>query len=127
MISSARKGVLAAALLMLAASARAYDEAEAKKTAEYMKKYRFETVTTPEGLSFSIPSDMPIERKNGLVTPVPFEEYLYIKFSLLEERIRGLEQRLDKMEEKLSKKFDELKAEVHAKGEYHSPPPQQAS
>ncbi len=92
----------------------AYDDAEAQKTADYMKKYRFESVTTKEGLTFSVPSDMPIERKNGLVQPIPYEEYLYIKFKLMEERMRSMEVHLDKMEEKMLKKFDELKAQIKA-------------
>jgi len=77
--------------------------------AEEMKKYRFETVTTKEGFKFSIPSDMPIERKDGLVTPIPFEEYLYIKFKMIEERIGKMEKRLDTMEEKLLTKIEEVK------------------
>ena len=113
MISTARNLFLfLAGLLVLSGSALGYDEAEADKTAEYMKKYRFETVTTKEGLVFSVPSDMPIDRKNGLVQPIPYEEYLYIKFKLMEERMKSMEEHLDKMEEKMLSKFAELKAQI---------------
>ena len=73
---------------------------QADKMAEEVKKYRFETVTTKEGLKFSIPSDMPIDRKDGLVTPIPFDEYLYIKFKQIEERIASVEKRIDKFEKR---------------------------
>src|SRR6185503_2251206 len=100
MISTASKRIFPlafAALLVAAGSARAYDEAEAAKLAEEIKKYRFETVTTKEGLKFSVPSDMPIETKDGIVAPVPFEEYLYFKFRKMEERMTVLENRLTDM------------------------------
>ena len=105
--------LLAIGFLMLPfGTASGYDDAEAQKTAEYMKKYRFETMTTKEGLTFSIPSDMPIDRKNGLVQPIPYEEYLYIKFKLMEERMKSMEEHLDKMEEKILAKFTELKTQI---------------
>ena len=85
------------------------DREETDQMTEEMQKYRFETVTTKEGLKFSIPSDMPIERKDGLVKPIPFEEYLYIKFKMIEERIGKMEKRLDAMEGKLLSKIDEVK------------------
>ncbi len=87
------------------------DETETTKMTEEMKKYRFETVTTKEGFRFSIPSDMPIERKDGLVTPIPFDEYLYIKFKMLEERIGKMEKHLDDMEKNILSKLAELKAQ----------------
>ena len=84
---------------------------EQEKMAEEMKKYRFEKVTTKEGLSFSIPSDMPIERKDGLVTPIPFEEYLYIKFKMIEERMGNLEKQIDDNQKTILSKLNELKAQ----------------
>lgn len=86
--------------------------ADDEPMAERMKKYRFETVTTKEGLKFSVPSDMPILNENGLVTPMPFDEYLYIKFKFIEERMQSLEQRIEKMESKILAEFKELKAQV---------------
>ena len=109
MISTARKSLVF--LLFLSASAgslHAYDESEADKMAEEIKNGGFETVTTKEGLKFDIPSDMPIERKDGLVRPVPFEEYLYVKFKKIEERVVSLDEKVKKMDEKLSSKLDEL-------------------
>ena len=114
MISTALRPVLVLVVLstLSAASASGYDDAEAEKMAEEIKNYRFETVTTKEGLKFSIPSDMPIERKNGLVVPIPFEEYLYFKFKKIEERMTALEKQIDEMEKKILSRFDELKAHV---------------
>ena len=105
-------------------SASGYDEEAADKTTEEMKKYRFEKVTTKEGLSFSIPSDMPIERKDGLVQPIPFDEYLYIKFKQIEDRVTKLEERQDKMEDRLMAEFRQLKemiAELKPKNDPSQP------
>ena len=55
---------------VLGSPARAYDEAEAKKMSDEMKKYHFEDLATKEGLNFRIPADMPIESKNGLIQPI---------------------------------------------------------
>jgi hypothetical protein len=95
-------------------SANASAEEEESMT-EQMKKYKFETVTTKEGLKFNVPSDMPILNKDGLVVPMPFEEYLYIKFKLIEERMKRLEDRIEKMETTISKEFKELKALIGAR------------
>jgi hypothetical protein len=102
----------AAFLLLSTGTALAYDESAAQKTAEEMKAYRFETVTTKEGLTFSIPSDMPIERKDGLVQPIPFEEYLYFRFKKMEERMDQLDRRLDDFEGRLMAKLNEIQAEI---------------
>ena len=109
MISTARRSVVF--LLFLSASAgslHAYDESEADKMAEEIAKNGFQVVTTKEGLRFNVPSDMPIQRKDGLVQPVPFEEYLYIKFKKIEQRVVLLDEKVKKMDEKLSSKLDEL-------------------
>lgn len=111
-------------LILLSGAASAYNQEEADMNTEELKKYRFETVTTKEGLKFNIPSDMPIERKDGFVQPVPFEEYLYIKFKQIEDRIKKLEDRQDKMQEKLMTEFRQLKemiAELKPKNDPSQP------
>ena len=96
--------------------------------AEEVKKYRFEKVTTKEGFNFSIPSDMPIDRKDGIVSPIPFEEYLYIKFKQIEQRIAELEKRIGKFETKLDdsqkkilSRLDELEEHLSKKPEPEPP------
>lgn len=117
---------------LLSSPAWAEDPSDSQKMEDEMKKYRFETVTTKEGFKFSIPSDMPIERKDGLVAPIPFEEYLYIKFKMIEERIGKMEKRLDSMEGKLLAKIEEVKelqieAAKMAEAAAAQPEPQPAS
>ncbi len=79
----------------------AYDEEGAKKISEDMKEYGFKDVTTKEGLKFRIPSDMPIETRGGLVSPVPFDEYLYIKFKKIEERVTEVDKKLAEVDKKI--------------------------
>ncbi len=84
-------------------SANAYSEDEAKKVSEEIKKSGFETVTTKEGFNFKIPSDMPIETRNGVVAPVPFEEYLYVKFKKIDEKLSEVDKKIDKLQTTLDK------------------------
>ena len=86
----------------------AYDAEEAKKVADEMKEYGFQDVTTKEGLKFRIPSDMPIETRGGIVAPVPFEEYLYLKFKKIEERVTEVDKKLAEIDKKLGHLDDKL-------------------
>jgi hypothetical protein len=56
---------------------------------------------TAKGLKFKLPSDWPIEERNGVVGPIPIEEYLSRKFSAVESRIRALEQQASSLELKI--------------------------
>jgi len=67
-------------------------------------------VKTEDGLRFKLPPDWPVEKRNGIVSPIPVEEYLSKKFSAVESRLQQLEQqvvaadlRLRTMEEELKK------------------------
>ena len=79
------------------------DDAERQKAEDEIKNYRFKTVTTPEGLNFKIPEDMPIETRNGLKAPIPYDEYLYFKFKKLEEKLVETGAKIDKMADTLKK------------------------
>ena len=74
------------------------DEGERKKVEAEIRDYRFKTVTTPEGLNFNVPEDMPIEKRNGVIQPIPFEEYLYFKFSKIQEKLTSLDEKMDKLQ-----------------------------
>ena len=76
------------------AASAATDEENQKLLSE-AKAYPFKTVTTKEGLNFNIPEDMPIETRNGVTGPIPFEEYLYIKLKKLDEKLTSVEKKLD--------------------------------
>lgn len=54
-----------------------------------------------DGIRFSVPSDWPIEERNGAVGPIPIEEYLAKKFASLESRIRTLEQQISSFDLRL--------------------------
>ena len=101
--------ILSLVLAACAASASAEELTADEKMAEETKKYHFDTVTTKEGLKFNIPSDMPIQNKDGLVQPMEFNEYLYIKFKMIEDRVISLEKKLDETDKKMDARFKELK------------------
>ena len=48
-----------------------------------------------DGLRFNVPSDWPVEERNGAVGPIPIEEYLAKKFASLESRLRVIEQQVN--------------------------------
>ena len=54
---------------------------------------------TQKGLHFDVPEDWPVEERNGVVAPIPIEEYLARKFSALDKRLAVLEKRLQANEE----------------------------
>ena len=76
-------------------------EEQNKQLLEETKDYKFKTVTTEEGLHFNIPEDMPIERRAGVVAPMPFDEYMYFKFKKLEERLVVIEKKIDDLQQML--------------------------
>ena len=60
--------------------------------------FEYHTVTTKEGLNFRVPEDMPIETKNGIQAPLPFDEYMYGKFKQIENRLNSMDAKLDRIE-----------------------------
>ena len=49
---------------------------------------------TRDGLRFELPADWPVEKRGGVVTPMPIEAYLSKKFTALEARLQSLEQQV---------------------------------
>ena len=77
---------LALLLTLGAAVARADDSTEVKPA----------TVRKVQGnLGFQLPPDWPIERRGGIVGPIPVEEYLAMKFNALEAHLQAIEQTLN--------------------------------
>jgi len=66
---------------------------------EAAKGLRFRTegtiVKTEKGLHFMVPEDWPVEKRDGIVIPVPVDEYVQAKFKLIEARLKTIEERLD--------------------------------
>ena len=53
---------------------------------------------TESGLHFQLPADWPIEKRGGIVGPIPVEEYVARKMTAMEGRLQGLEQQVGKMD-----------------------------
>ncbi len=80
-----------------------YSEEEAKRMEEDIKKLGFKTMTTKEGLNFNIPADMPVVTRNGLTSPVNFDEYLYVKYRQLQDELKQMGTKLDGLSDKLDR------------------------
>jgi len=59
------------------------------------------TVRTEGAHRLLLPKDWPVEQKDGLLNPVPIEQYLSMKFSQVASRLEELIQRLDAMNQRL--------------------------
>jgi hypothetical protein len=79
------------------------DEQTAKAEKDLTDNFEYQTVTTKEGLTFRVPEDMPIVTRNGITAPIPFDEYMYGKFKLMDSRLRSIETKVVHVEEMLSK------------------------
>ncbi len=77
------------------------EDAAAKDTAVIQK--------TEEGLHFNVPADWPIEKRGGIMAPIPIEEYLARKFKALEQQIQAMEQRGNSLDVRLRVVEEELK------------------
>lgn len=56
---------------------------------------------TQEQLNFEVPPDWPIEKRGGMVAPIPVEEYLAMKFKAVESRLQTIEQKLNGLDLRL--------------------------
>jgi len=91
--------VLAAVLAAPAASWAAEGSAAEPATVE----------KTAERLRFKVPPDWPIEKRGGIMAPIPIEEYLGRKFKILDAAVQGLEQRVSGLDLKVRVLEDEVK------------------
>ncbi|MCM8812288.1 MAG: hypothetical protein NC910_04490 [Candidatus Omnitrophica bacterium] len=95
-------GIIAA---MVCGPVAAGEERETNKPAMVVKESR--------GIRFVLPADWPLEEKDGVVGPIPVEDYVGRKFSAAERRITDLEKRLEFLEKRLKAAEDELRARHH--------------
>lgn len=66
---------------------------------------------TAEGLHFKVPPDWPIEKRGGVMAPIPIEEYLARKFKALEAHLQTLEQRMNGLDVRLRVLEEEVKTQ----------------
>lgn len=77
--------------------------------------------------NFQLPDDWPVEKRGGLITPLPTEEYVSIKFEEIEKefqaikgdlsaRFNGFESDLKSIEEDLAKEIKTRRSESEAQG-----------
>ena len=62
------------------------------------KDFQYSEVMAKSGLKYRVPEDMPIENRNGIEAPIPFDEYMYSKFKKIDERLTRIEETLDHIE-----------------------------
>ena len=75
-------------------TARADDRAE-EEAVEYQKSL---PVKTRSGLNFKVPEDWPVEERNGILAPIPTEEYLVKKFRDIGSQLGTIQQQLSVLE-----------------------------
>ena len=69
-----------------------------------------------EQLHFELPPDWPIEKRGGMVGPIPVEEYLAMKFKSLDSRLQAMEQKLNGMDLRLRVIEENQKAKTSPPG-----------
>ena len=77
---------------------------EQKSLQDENANFKYHTVATKEGLVFRVPEDMPIEKRGGILAPLPFDEYMYGKFKQMEDRLKRLEAKVEAVSVSLNKK-----------------------
>jgi hypothetical protein len=78
-------------------------------------------VRTEDGLRFQLPPDWPVEKRGGLVAPIPVEEYLTKKFSALENRLQNVEQQVTAFDLRLRVLEEQSKKEQRLKSAENAP------
>ncbi len=79
------------------------------------------------GLNFEVPEDWPIEKRNGIIAPIPTEEYVAIKFKMIEEefetikedftvKFKELQFNLENMETKFLEEIKKVQAQDAPRG-----------
>ena len=76
----------------------ALTESEEKEIRAEADNFQYSTKTTKEGLQYRVPEDMPIETRNGIQAPIPFDEYMYSKFKKIDTRLDAMDKKLDNIQ-----------------------------
>ena len=100
---------LASVLAVGPAAAWAADEEPSSAGSATVRK-------TKEQLHFELPPDWPIEKRGGVVGPIPVEEYLAMKFKGLEARLQAVQQQMSGMDLRVRVLEDNSKSKSAAPG-----------
>lgn len=90
-------------LLAILVLTSATPAARAANASQDEANFRYQTVTTKDGLTFRVPEDMPIEKRGGIEAPIPFDEYMYGKFKQMDTRLQRMEAQLQKIQDLIEK------------------------
>ena len=104
--------IMGAALLAVTASWPARAEDPPTEPATIRK--------TKEGLHFNLPPDWPLEKRGGVMAPIPIEEYLAQKFKAIESQLQALGQQLNQFDVRLRIVEEEMKRQrqtLHSSGQ----------
>ena len=85
-------------------------KAEEEQIRKEAGNFKYNTVTPKEGLLFRVPEDMPVETRNGIQAPIPFDEYMYGKFKQMDERLKSIETKLDNIEKLITSPKEEKRS-----------------
>ena len=112
----ARRWLVFAASVVVAAAPVMVRAEDGVKDASTIKK-------TQQNLNFQLPPDWPIERRGGIVGPIPVEEYLAMKFKALDGRLQTMEQKVNGMDLRLRVLEEALKKSASGLKSSESPAP----
>ena len=79
---------------------------EEKEIRDEAKTFQYSEVVAKSGLKYRVPEDMPIEVRNGIEAPIPFDEYMYAKFKKMDERLERIENTLARIEKSINLKSE---------------------
>ena len=60
-------------------------------------------IKTDEGSRLLLPKDWPVKREHGVVSPIPIEQYLSMKFGQVREKTNDIDQRVEVLEQRVQR------------------------
>ncbi len=106
-----RKRVGWAAAVLLAVGVVPFAHAAEKDTDETVLEKK-----SSKGLNFKLPPDWPVEERNGIVAPIPPEEYYGRKFNAVESRLQAVEKQTSSLELRLRALEEKVKQQNQSGG-----------
>ena len=67
-------------------------------------------IKTDEGSRLLLPKDWPVKREHGVVSPIPIEQYLSMKFGQVREKTNDIDQRVEVLEQRVQHLEEDNKA-----------------